>query len=184
MTAAGNQIEVRPVTPERWGDLAALFEARGGPGYCWCMLYRKASNARMANSEKREAMQTLVEGATPVGVLAYDGDEPVGWCSVAPRETYLRLDRSRVMPKVSDEPMWTVLCFFVRRSSRGAGLSRVLLQGAVDYARASGARFVEGYPWDTAGITSRFRGHSSVFRALGFEQDGARWWIDCSSPNA
>jgi GNAT superfamily N-acetyltransferase len=144
------------------------------------MVYRKPSNARMASDEKREAMRGLIERGTPVGVLAYDGDEPVGWCSVAPRETYPRLDRSRVMPRISPEPTWTVLCFFLRRSHRRTGISRILLKGAVEYAKASGARFVEAYPLDTAGITSLFRGRSSVFKALGFQQDGSRWWIDCS----
>ena len=181
MKAAHGQVEVRPVTAERWADFAALFEARGSPSYCWCTVYRKPSNVSMSNDEKRKAMQGLIQRATPVGVLAYDGGAPVGWCSVAPRETYVRLDRSRTMPRVSDEPTWTVLCFFVRRSHRRAGVSRTLLTGAVDYARESGARFVEGYPFDTAGTTSRFRGHSSLFMALGFQQDGSRWWIDCLS---
>jgi hypothetical protein len=78
MTVTRGQITVKPVTAERWGNFAALFEARGSPSYCWCMLYRKPSNARMSNSEKRSTMQALVERATPVGVLVYEGDEPVG----------------------------------------------------------------------------------------------------------
>ena len=41
---------------------------------------------------------TLVKAGTPVGVLAFDGDEPVGWCSIAPRETYARLSRSHRTP--------------------------------------------------------------------------------------
>ncbi len=34
-------------------------------------------------------MRRLVTNATPIGVLAFEGDEPVGWCSIAPRETCL-----------------------------------------------------------------------------------------------
>lgn len=33
-------LEFLPVTPERWPDLARLFEGRGGPKYCWCMVWR------------------------------------------------------------------------------------------------------------------------------------------------
>jgi GNAT superfamily N-acetyltransferase len=122
-------------------------------------------------------MQALVAAATPIGVLAYDGDEPVGWCSVAPRETYVRLARSRTMPRVTalDTPTWTILCFFVARSHRRAGAARALLDGAVAYARQQGAKVVEGYPFDTAGITSTHRGRSSLFAAARFRRDGARW---------
>ncbi|HWO72723.1 MAG TPA: GNAT family N-acetyltransferase [Dehalococcoidia bacterium] len=171
-------VRVLPVTPERWEDMAALFGARGSPGYCWCMAYRRESSADMSNTAKREAMRCLVATGTPVGVLAYDGDEPIGWCSVAPRESYARLARSRTMPRVTMENTWTVLCFFVRRSHRKRGVARALLEGAVEYAHESGSRYIEGYPFDTAGISSTHRGHSSMFQALGFRQDGSRWSLD------
>ncbi len=168
---------VRPVTAESWPDFRRLFEARGGPHYCWCGVYRFVSAHLMDGSEKRAAMQALVQADTPIGVLAYRDGEPIGWCSIAPRESYVKLRRSRTMPRVTDEdtPTWTVLCFFVARPARGSGVNRALLAGAVDYARARGARVIEGYPFDTAGISSRHRGHSSVFAAAGFARDGRRW---------
>jgi GNAT superfamily N-acetyltransferase len=180
MTAV-SEIEVRPVTPERWSDFAALFEARGSPHYCWCTVYRRESAAAIGKAAKRSLMQRLVGQGTPVGVLAYEDGEPVGWCSVAPRETYPRLARSRVMPRADDRATWTVLCFFLRRSHRQRGLTHTLLRGAVHYAREQGAEVIEGYPFDTAGISTRFRGHSSVFRNAGFRQDGSRWWLSLES---
>lgn len=124
-------------------------------------------------------MHEVVTRGTSIGVLAYDGDEPIGWCSIAPRESYVKLRRSRTMPRVTDPETttWTVLCFFVPRPRRGTGVTRALLEGAIAYARAQGAAVVEGYPYDTAGISATHRGHSRVFRALGFVQDhgGRRW---------
>jgi GNAT superfamily N-acetyltransferase len=81
------------------------------------------------------------------------------------------------MPRVTppETATWTVLCFFVARPHRKTGVNRALLRGAVDYARRQGARIIEGYPYDTAGISSTHRGHSSVFEACGFQQDGHRW---------
>jgi GNAT superfamily N-acetyltransferase len=166
---------VAPVTPESWGDFQRLFAARGSPHYCWCTLHRFRDAHELTSDGKRRRMHALVAGGTPIGVLAYDGDEPVGWCSVAPRESYVKLARSRTMPRVSEEPTWTVLCFFVTRPYRGKGLPRALLAGAVKYARAAGATEVEGYPYDTAGITSTHRGHSSIFRAAGFRRQDKRW---------
>ena len=122
-------------------------------------------------------MLKLVDAGTPIGVLAYKGTEPVGWCSVAPRETYVRLERSRSMPRMtsSETPTWTVLCFFVARPYRHQDIASALLEGAVAYAQEQGAEIVEGYPFDTAGITSTHRGHSRMFKALGFQHEGKCW---------
>ncbi len=171
------KLTTRPVTSENWDDFDRLFSARGSPHFCWCTAYRFRALEKLNGDEKRAEMDALVTRKTPIGVLAYDGDDVVGWCSVAPRETYVKLERSRTMPRMSEAPTWTVLCFFVPRARRGTGITRALLAGAVSYARAAGAQIVEGYPFDTAGISSTHQGHSSVFRASGFTQDGRRWFL-------
>lgn len=171
---------VRPVTAANWDDFEHLFTQRGSPHYCWCGVYRFADNHRRAKAEKKAGMRRLVSNATPIGVLAYKDDEPVGWCSIAPRESYAKLERSRTMPRVTDPETstWTVLCFFVARRAREQGVTHDLLAGAVEYARRQGAEVIEGYPFDTAGITSTHRGHSNVFKKLGFRQEGRRWFLD------
>lgn len=172
-------VAIRPVTTETWDDFVRLFEARGGPHYCWCTPYRLKDNQHSTRAQRKACMRSLVETGVPVGVLAYEGDVPVGWCSIAPRETYIKLERSRTMPRKTpaDTPTWTVLCFFVARSHRKQGVTRALLRGAVDYARALGAKVVEGYPFDTANVTSTHRGHSTLFKAARFQQDpGDRRW--------
>lgn len=178
MLPAVARIRTEEVTAQRWADMERLFESRGAPHYCWCSAYRWRDAGEMDKADKKRRMRRLVAASTPVGVLAYDGDEPVGWCSVAPREEYARLERSRTMARATppDTPTWAVLCFFVARPYRGRGVTRALLRGAVACARRRGARVVEGYPFDTAGVTSTHRGHSSAFAAAGFRQDGTRWW--------
>lgn len=175
--APGRRFDVRPVTLDTWEDFVRLFESRGSPHYCWCTPYRFRDAHEMDSGDKKARMRELVAKGTPIGVLAYDGGEPVGWCSVAPRESYVKLERSRTMPRVTpiEAPTWTILCFFVKRSHRGQGVTRALLRGAVEYARSRGAQIVEGYPFDTAGVSSTHRGHSSVFEAARFRQDGRRW---------
>jgi GNAT superfamily N-acetyltransferase len=177
--ARPGKISVRPVTPETWDDMARLFSARGAPHYCWCGPYRYARAHEMSADAKRVALRELVSGGTPVGVLAYDAGVPVGWCSIAPRESYVKLGRSRSMPRRTPPATstWTVLCFFVPRSHRRRGVPAALLRGGVDYAAAQGAAVIEGYPYDTAGISSTHRGHSSVFRAAGFRREAGRWVV-------
>lgn len=168
-------LAVRPVTPARWTDFASLFESKGAPHFCWCTPYRFARSHEMTKAERRDAMRARIRGRGPVGVLAYEGRQPVGWCSVAPRASYEKLAGSRTMPTI-EEDAWTVLCFFVPRALRGEGISLALLEGAVDYAREKGARVVEGYPWDTAGVSSTHRGRSTLFAAAGFAPaEGRRW---------
>ena len=173
-------IDVRPVTAASWDDMARLFSARGAPHYCWCGLYRHARAHDMDGDAKRQALCDMVSRGTPVGVLAYDHGVPVGWCSIAPRETYVKLSRSRTMPRRTPvaTPTWTVLCFFVPRSHRRRGVPVALLRAGVGYAVEQGAAVIEGYPHDTAGISSTHRGHSSVFKAAGFRRDGGRWVLE------
>jgi GNAT superfamily N-acetyltransferase len=176
--SAARRIEVRPVSNENWAHFVRLFEAKGSPHYCWCALYRFRGARDLTKHQKKQRMQSLVEEKAPIGVLAYEQNEPVGWCSIAPRETYVRLQRSRTMPRATadETPTWTIVCFFVVRAARGRGVSRALLEGAVAYAKEQGAEIVEGYPFDTAGISATHRGHSTCFSGAGFRQDGKRWF--------
>ncbi len=171
------RFDVRPVTAGNWPDFERLFSARGGPHYCWCTPYRFRDVQGLSSGQKQLRMKRLVAGNTPIGVLAYDGDDPVGWCSIAPRQTYVKLERSRTMPRVTDRETatWIVLCFFVARPYRQQGVAKALLRGAIAYARASHVAVIEAYPWDTAGISATHRGHSSLFEAARFRQDGKRW---------
>src|SRR5688572_26583600 len=102
-------VVVRPVTPDRWDDFARLFSSTGCPHYCWCTPYREPNNQDLTKGQRRAAMRRRIRGGTPVGVLAYADGEPVAWCSVAPRETYVKLERSKTMPRVDDAATWTIL---------------------------------------------------------------------------
>jgi len=126
----------------------------------------------------RRALKSLVVRGTRPGILAYRGRAPVGWCAVAPRETYRRLARSRVMAPVDERRAWSVVCFFVAREERRAGVSAALLQAAVDHAARRGAAIVEGYPLDpsTKRVADAFAwfGLKSSFRRVGFTEVARR----------
>jgi len=170
-------IRTQPVTRDTWPDFAELFETKGCPHFCWCTIYRMPKHGDAEKAAKKKFMHDMVSAGTPIGILAYDGDEPIGWCSAAPRESY-SLQRSRTMPRVTpdDVPTWTVLWFFVKRPHRKAGVTKTLLEAAITYARTSGAKVIEAYPADVAGVVTTHRGHSSVFAAAGFKADGKRWF--------
>jgi GNAT superfamily N-acetyltransferase len=125
----------------------------------------------------RRAFRRVVTAGPPPGVLGYVDGVPAGWCAVAPRDAYPRLDRSKVMARVDDEAVWSVSCFFVGRGCRRRGLSRPLLEGALALARRHGARIVEAYPNDLDARTADvfvWMGLAETFRAAGFEEVARR----------
>ncbi len=111
------------------------------------------------------------------GLLAYDRGEPVGWVAVEPRSAYPRLARSRTLAPVDDRPVWSITCFFVARPHRRRGLTRALIDAAVRFARARGARIVEAYPVVLRGEVADawvYTGAASTFLDLGFEEVARR----------
>lgn len=138
----------KPLTPETWKPFEALFGPRGACGGCWCMTWRlgKADFEKHKGEGNRRKMQSLVDAGETIGVLAMNRDVPVGWCAVAPREKYVRLENSRVLKPVDGNPVWSVSCFFIAKDYRKKGISVPLLKAAVGYAQAHGADIIEGYP--------------------------------------
>jgi len=163
-----------PLTPERWADFEKLFGPRGATGGCWCMYWRlpRTQYEEQHGELNRRNMKALVDSGNIPGILAYSGDEPVGWCSIAPREEFSTLGRSRILKPVDDQPVWSVVCFFINRGQRRKGLTVQLLKAAVEYARANGARIVEGYPVEPkdgqAPDVFVYTGLFSAFKEAGF----------------
>jgi hypothetical protein len=137
-----SKLEFHPLTPERWRDFENLFGERGACGGCWCMWSRlsRSQYETQKGARNKRAMKKLVDGGRAPGIIAYQNGQPIGWCSVAPRQEFLRLERSRILKPVDEQPVWSVVCFFVAKEYRGGGLS------AIDFVRERGGRIVEGYP--------------------------------------
>lgn len=169
-----------PASAGRWDDVAELFGPRGACAGCWCMWPRleAADFARGKGDGNRRALRLLVARGEEPGILATIGGRVVGWCAVAPRAQYRRLERSRVLKPVDDEPVWSVPCFFVAREFRRQGLSVELLRAAVEFAAARGARVVEGYPVDAGGKKAAdvfvWTGLVSTFERAGFVEVARR----------
>jgi GNAT superfamily N-acetyltransferase len=168
-----------PATPDRWPDLEALFGERGACDGCWCQFWKQSPaeyRAGRGEANRRALRRSVRRGELP-GLLAYAGDEAIGWVAVEPRASYRRLAVSRNLPVVDERPTWSIPCFFVTRGWRGKGVSARLLAEAVAWARRHGAPAVEGYPVDSQATLASawlYTGTFSTFVEAGFTEVARR----------
>lgn len=158
--------DFQPINTENWADFEALMESKGAPHNCWCTAWMdvEKKNSKPEKSEKKATMKKRIESDIPVGLLAYAHDEPIGWCAVAPRETYRPLGGDD-----SKEQVWSIVCFFIKRAFRGQGLSTIFLNEAIEFAKDNGAEYIEGYPVAKGSPSYRFMGFKPIFEKADFK---------------
>jgi GNAT superfamily N-acetyltransferase len=173
-------VEILPATSERFDDVEHTLTGGGDGPSCQCQWWTvpAAQFRSTSRPEREQLLRTEVAGEPRPGLVAYVDGAPAGWVRVGPRVRQPRLLRTRLVLQHSREPLddpdvWAVSCFSVRKEHRGAGLMPALLDAAVEHARSSGARVVEGYPFDPT-VKKRpsnelYRGVLSVFTGAGFE---------------
>ena len=168
------------LTAKTWNDFETLFGARGACGGCWCMWWRlKRSQFEKQKGEKnRQAMKALVSAGQIPGILAYVDGVPAGWCAVGPRPIFTSLANSRILKPVDDQPVWSIVCFFVDKKYRNQGLSHLLVREAVRFVRKQGGRIVEAYPVepkkDRMPAVFAWTGFSTAFIQAGFREVARR----------
>jgi ribosomal protein S18 acetylase RimI-like enzyme len=174
-------LEIHPLTPDRLPDLAALFGEGGDPRWCWCSYHRGGGSTAGRRDDRVATNRAVLENATrsaaargrAPGLIAYRDGQAVGWVSMAPREDLAGLERSTVLRRIDDQPVWSITCFVVGKQHRGQGIAAELLDAAIAHAAEHGADLLEAYPVDTAGgriqAAYAYRGPLSMFEDAGFE---------------
>lgn len=140
---------------------------------------KRSEYERRKGAGNRRALKRIVSSGDAPGLLAYEGGTPIGWCSVAPRESYPTLERSRVLARVDETPVWSVVCLFVDRKHRGKGVTVALLRAAADHVRRRGGAVLEGYPVEPRKEGEippvfAFTGLASAFEQAGFREVARR----------
>ena len=142
------QLNFRPLEQETWKDFEQLFGERGACGGCWCMSWRQSRSDYEKNKGERnkKAMKQLVRKNEQIGIIAYSDEQPIGWCAVAPRERYTRLENARVLKRIDDRAVWSIPCFFITKEFRRKGVSVELLKDVISYCKKKRVKIVEAYP--------------------------------------
>ena len=169
-----------PLTKDRWNDFEELFGPRGAVAGCWCMWWRisRADFEKNKGGQNKKSIEKIINKNEVPGILAYSNGNAIGWCSIQPREVFPRLDNSTILQKVDDKPVWSILCFFVKRGFRKSGVSEELIKAAVNHAGKLGAKIVEGYPTEPkkekVADAFVYTGFYSSFKKAGFEEVARR----------
>ena len=185
MSTALHQPKVREITPEDWELVRLLFGDRGACGGCWCMHWRREKGGQAWEKAKgepnRRAFKKLIESGQALGMIALDGDRPIGWCSFGLRSEFPRLDRTKAYTLADDDvgmatDIWSVNCLFLDKEVRGQGVSQELVAGAVKAIRKRGGKIIEAYPTTLTSDGKKlpaafsYTGPEIIYQRLGFKE--------------
>jgi GNAT superfamily N-acetyltransferase len=173
-------ITIRELRKTDWPQLRTLFGAKGACGGCWCMYWRIPHGGKawqVARGEpNRRAMKKLVGEGKAHGMLAFDGDTPVGWCSFGKRIDFPRTETVKAYHRDDISGVWSINCFFLDKNYRRMGLAHLLADGAVKAIRRRKGKIIEAFPVtltkDGAKLPAAFSytGPEIVFQRLGFKE--------------
>lgn len=170
------KLHFEALTSANWQHFEILFGAKGACGGCWCMTWRlqRKEYEQLKGDGNKDAMHDQVRKGHTVGILAFAGGQAVGWCSLGPRDVFPRLAFSRILKPIDDTPVWSIVCFYIRKDHRRQGILSPLILAAAAYARKQGATVLEAYPIDPAKDSMpdvfAFTGIASAFLKAGFRE--------------
>jgi GNAT superfamily N-acetyltransferase len=175
-----NAIQVCPLTPNDWPVIEQLFGDNGACGGCWCMWWRVPMGGKTWEQAKgkknRDAFRRLVKAGKVHGVLAFAGEEPVGWCCFGPRSSFPRIKRVRALQREAQATTWSIVCFYIPSRWRGKGVGTRLAKAVTEQAFALGAKEVEGFPVvpkkapEKVPAAFAWTGVPALFEAAGYEE--------------
>ena len=177
-TAGDRKLTIRPLTAARVDDVKTVMRGTWG-ATCWDLFprYTASQQRKLGITTEAKRRATLAKLArrrkNSAGLVAYEGDEPIGFISLGPRHDFSRVENSRATPPVDEVPAWVIPCITVRRGHRGQGVAVAMIRAAVAYAGKRGAPAVEAYPRaDGKKVHDdlAFVGTNAMFRKAGFRQ--------------
>ena len=170
-----NNLSFQPLNSSNFSDFEFLFTEKGACEGCWCMQCRlQADEFKAGRGEgNRLAMKALVESGQIPGIIVYNDNEPVGWCSLGNREDFPRLPKSHET-QIIDEQTWIISCLFIRRDWRRRGVKRALLGHLITYCKTQGAKVLESHQCNSnfSKYPDNFAwaGIQKAYEAMGFQK--------------
>jgi predicted GNAT family acetyltransferase len=173
--------KILPLTSDLWPQFEDLFGKQGACYGCWCTHFRLPPARRRENDREsnKQFIHTRIESGPPPGLLAFEGDQAVGWMQIGPRGDVPEWNNAGrgsaplAAGEAADPAVWAISCFFVRSKARGHGLTHRFVAAGIDFARQNGARLLDACPMDLSKDSRSiglFVGSTRVFEKAGFER--------------
>jgi GNAT superfamily N-acetyltransferase len=143
------KLRIKQLDPSRWNDLEQLFGEKGACGGCWCMYCRIEPGEKWANvkgPEAKKRLRKMVQNGSVQGLIAYDDDQPIGWCTFGKRLDFPWLNRARSLKCDDAENVWSIPCFYINNRYRKKGVATELLKATTVLLASRGVTSLEGYP--------------------------------------
>ena len=170
-----NNLRCLPLTPARLADYLAFFDHKAfvdNPRWAGCYCYFPLHDPETMDWQKRGAAENraavagCIGAGTANGVLAYAGDDVVGWCSAGPWSQYPMLSEYDVG---DTSTLGVIFCFVVAPEHRRRGVARALLDAACENLRATGMTAVQARPAkDAQGAAANHLGPLALYLSAGF----------------
>lgn len=144
-----SSLRIEALSKSNWSKFVQLFGEKGACGNCWCMFHRLNKTEfeeGKTNEGNKNAMKSLAWKNQPTGLLLFSDDFPIAWCAFAPREDFIKLEKSRVHKRIDDNAVWSIPCTFIDKNFRRMGVSVQLLKKVIEYAGRNGVKIIEAYP--------------------------------------
>jgi predicted GNAT family acetyltransferase len=172
-------VKVRELRKTDWPHIMTLFGSNGACGGCWCMSWRITPHGKTwrdaVGDPNRRAFKKLVESGQALGILAFDGPNPVGWCSFGRRTDFPRTESAKAYKRDDIEKIWSINCFFIHKNYRNQGVASNMAEAAVAAIKKRKGKIVEAYPVPLTKDGSKlpgpfvWTGPEILFKRLGFE---------------
>jgi GNAT superfamily N-acetyltransferase len=171
-------LTTRALSLSTWPDFESLFaKHRGVRGGCWCVYYMCTSTQfeKLGRDGRQAFHRSMAMEGKARGVLAYEGDAPVGWCQFGPPEVLSQYSRGRAYKLLQfapeDMPQWRISCLFTDKHRRSRGIATYTLHAAVEEIARLGGGVVEAFPFDIEGMRhNQFTGSVDMYLREGFEK--------------
>ena len=152
-------IAIHPLTSERNADYLEFFDHRAftddnpnGPCYCTSPNQDEAQIRKMVSEFKscgvketlRRYAVEMLDANQIHGYLAYDGEEPVGWCNAADMESYAGFVPA-LARNIACGKTVSIVCFEIAPGYRGMGIASAFIDRICADAGSKGYAAVEGY---------------------------------------
>jgi GNAT superfamily N-acetyltransferase len=172
LSEAAMEWRVERLTAKSVPDFYRLHSERCDAGWCRCVAWWVPSwegwGERTAEENLRLRQELFARGEHD-GYLLYEGEEPIAWCQVGPRD---RLEKLRAQFDLEpDARAWAISCILVAPKHRRSGVSRRLLHAVLADLRTSGVTCVEAFPrrGELDDELELWNGPAAIFREAGFE---------------